>query len=93
MVQGSLAGCSTLDNVVVYLNDKTHLTIIRVPRASWQLVWGALNLITTFESARLTFSAIHVGGTIRSCQQRFASSHHRLVDLGLQAALESEVSD
>jgi len=77
LVQASLA--------VVYLNDKTKLAIVRVPRSAWQMVWGSLTFATTVDSVRVTFTSVHVGGTIRSCQQR-------LVALGVEAGLLPQCS-
>ncbi|MDP2436738.1 MAG: Rpp14/Pop5 family protein [archaeon] len=54
--------------MIKYLNTDTSKTIIRCPRANYRMVWAALTFITHIGSVEASFRVLHVGGTIRSCQ-------------------------
>ena len=54
---------------VKYCNGVTGQMIVRCARDSHRLVWFALTSITKLRSREATVSVLHVGGSLRTCQQ------------------------
>lgn len=54
---------------VKYYNGITGQLIVRCARDTHRLVWSALTSITKLRSRQATVSVLHVGGSLRTCQQ------------------------
>lgn len=61
---------------VIYHSPLTSLTIMRVARPHYRLLWGALTLTTGIEGVRVLPRVVAVSGTIKKLQSA-AIVHHR----------------
>lgn len=63
---------------MIYHSPFTTLTMIRIARQHYRLVWAAITFTTSINSTRVVPRVVAVSGTIKKLQNR-AISHHRLV--------------
>ena len=61
---------------VKYVNPHTHVVLVRAMRGAHQMVWQAMTFIKKIGSQEAFFRALHLGGTIRTCQ-KFLLDYHR----------------
>lgn len=70
----------------MYHSPITTLTIIRVARPHYRLIWAALTLLTEIGGRRVLPRVVAVSGTIKKLQSA-AIVHHRRVTAGAVALL------
>lgn len=70
----------------MYHSPITTLTIIRIARPHYRLIWAALTLITEIGGRRVLPRVVAVSGTIKKLQSA-AIVHHRRVTTGAVAML------
>ncbi|EJT51650.1 hypothetical protein A1Q1_07062 [Trichosporon asahii var. asahii CBS 2479] len=71
---------------LVYHSPITTLTIIRIARPHYRMIWAALTLITEIGGRRVLPRVVAVSGTIKKLQSA-AIVHHRRVTAGAVAML------
>jgi len=79
------AGCLASSLSVKYYNALTGLVIARASRDHYRLLWSVLKATRKIKGRPCTLTCVHVGGTIRACQQA-ALSHSRALLLALDQA-------
>ncbi|KAK9766463.1 RNA-binding protein pop5 [Basidiobolus ranarum] len=62
-------GCLGSSLQVKYFSPYTNIGIVRVGRDYFHTLWATLTFITSVEKRECLFRVIHLGGTIKSCQQ------------------------
>ncbi|TXT13063.1 hypothetical protein VHUM_01464 [Vanrija humicola] len=71
---------------VIYASPYTTLTIVRVARPHYRLVWAAITMLTSVGGASVIPRVLAVSGTIKKLQSA-AIAHHRRVVAAAVAAL------
>ncbi|ORX88552.1 hypothetical protein K493DRAFT_341204 [Basidiobolus meristosporus CBS 931.73] len=79
-------GCLGSSLQVKYFSPYTNIGIARVARDHYHTLWATLTFITSIEKQDCLFRVIHLGGTIKSCQQA-AIKYDRELLLKLQQIL------
>lgn len=75
---------------VIYHSPLTTLTILRIARPHYRLLWSAITLLTTLNGQQVIPRVIVVSGTIKKLQNA-AIAYHRNVTAGVLAvALDSK---
>lgn len=74
---------------VVYHSPLTTLTILRVARPHYRLLWAAITLLTSVGAKAVLPRVVAVSGTIKKLQAQ-AIVHHRRVTAAAVAALLNE---
>ncbi|KAA6422819.1 hypothetical protein WJX79_002499 [Trebouxia sp. C0005] len=71
---------SAMSLSVRYYNSVTHLCMVRCGTEEYRQVWCALSMINEISSKRAMLHFLHLGGTLKSCQQAAIDYNKRLLD-------------
>ena len=66
---------------VKYHNPLTGVTIIRCPRAFYRMLYNVIVAVRQVKHRACVFDVIHLGGTMRSCQERVLEHNARALML------------
>lgn len=73
-------------HTVKYMNVLTRVFILRCPRDHHKAVWAAVSTITHLEKIQCAFKLLHLGGTIRSCQNHLIKHNKKQLQEMIRSA-------
>ncbi|RLV94180.1 Ribonuclease P/MRP protein subunit POP5 [Spathaspora sp. JA1] len=78
---------------VKYFSNKTSTGIVRCGRGSFELIVGALALITKIEGYDVLIRCTHVSGTIKKCEEYSVKKSKELMYLMSQSGKKNDLSN
>lgn len=82
---------SAMSLSVKYYNPVTSLCMVRCGTEEYRQVWCALSMINDISNRRVMLHFLHLGGTLRTCQQAAVDYNRRLLE-GLQLTQQQNKS-
>ena len=79
-----------LTHVVIYHSPLTTLTILRIARQHYRLLWSAITFLTSVQGQAVLPRVVAVSGTIKKLQNTAIVYHRQVTGRMMAVALERE---